>query len=157
MIYMELPYLPPTTNQAYFNLKGGHGRGLSDEAKSFKTNAKQIFAFVYGNDLKRVKSWVDGVSIIFEFVFTDLYNKSYGKVPGVPLFKTQDATNRVKLVEDCLQEVAGYNDAVHKNVLLVKSQGASEKTCIWLYDVLDPDDPVQQTIQRLPRGTIRGV
>ena len=105
--------LPPSTNHAYENKRGGRGRRLSTEAESYKRKITFELASRYPSELERLRRfpaerWV--VAYVFHF---QLYSKH-----GTML--KRDAANRVKLLEDAVAEVLQVDDSVYLDVLAGK-------------------------------------
>jgi len=131
MIRMQIPWLPPSANHAYFNLPRG-GRTLTTEGKKFKRETAAYLVQTYPTELQFFKPNVPyGVGI--QFIFPELENKTW---PGkaTTRYKKVDTSNRVKLLEDVLGEVANIDDSQHVTLLIGKTGGESARTDIWVWD-----------------------
>lgn len=136
MIRMELPYLPPSANHAYFNLPGG-GRTLTKKGRKFKKEAGIHLIRTYSSELMLFKK-NEPYGVAIRFFFPNVQNKTW---PGkaTTRYKRIDTSNRVKLVEDVLAEVADTDDSQHMILLLGKSQGP-ERTVILAWELSEQID-----------------
>jgi len=105
--------LPPTSNKLYFK-----GTRLTQAARQFKAAFCQ---YVIQNYLHEIGSFVnpDPTSIYgvyLRFFFESLVNDTFNdpKIPASKRAKTRykriDLSNRIKLLEDCIQEVLAVDD-----------------------------------------------
>jgi len=142
MISFYLPYLPPTTNHAYITKVkkvGGKGRvtsyrTLSEEGKSFKRGATTAM-LRHLVHTKMVTHKRYGLALLF--AFPELENKGWPD-RAQTRFKKRDASNRVKLLEDCIAAVCGVDDRQFFPIIIDKVEG-DDRTYIWIWSV--DDDP----------------
>lgn len=146
MICLEIDELPPTSNHAYFNT--GRGRVLTKDGQSFKTRCKKTLSTKYNKEMGFFKPNV-GYDFLYVFHCTEMFNASYKPGGTVKLYKEFDATNRVKLIEDCIQEIGGYNDAQNESVLVHKKQDTKDKTCIWVWMINEEGNRVRELLQQV--------
>jgi Holliday junction resolvase RusA-like endonuclease len=118
---LELP-LPPTTNQAYFNVPG-RGRVLSTAARKFKDKAVLSAA-----QARREQGWRyepgARLSLSLEFHFA-----RDGK---------RDLSNRLKLVEDALAKALGFDDSVIDLIILRRGEKCQREYCEVLLEEYNP-------------------
>jgi hypothetical protein len=133
MIMMELPWLPPSANHAYFNLPRG-GRALTAKGKKFKAESAAYLVRNYHMSLIMFeKNKPYGVAIgLFS---PDLENATWPE-KAATRYKRFDAGNRLKLIEDVLADVSGIDDSQHLTVLVGKFKGP-EKTVILSWSMME--------------------
>ncbi len=131
MIRMELPWLPPSANNAYFNLPRG-GRALSAKGKKFKAESATYLIRHYHQQLTLFeKNKPYGIAVGF---FTmDLENATY-PAKAATRYKRFDAGNRLKLLEDVLADAADIDDSQNLTVVVGKFKG-KEKTVIMAWSM----------------------
>jgi len=128
LIYIDLPYLPPTTNHAYQSqIRSIRGkrvavRVLSEEGRKFKREAssdilKEAVTFQTSRD-KRY-----GLAIVFNL--TRLENATWPKKTQ-NRFSRVDVSNRIKLLEDALAETLGIDDSQFFPIVVTKAKGNTE-------------------------------
>ena len=132
MIRLVIPSLPPSANNAYFNLPKG-GRALTTGAKKYLTETKAYLSQNYRIELASFQPDVP-YGLWVRFYFPDLENTTWPKAAKTR-YKKFDATNRIKLLEDALKDVAGIDDSQHLVVILQKLQGdTATELFIWRPD-----------------------
>lgn len=132
MIRMEIPWLPPTVNHAYVNLKGGRGRMLSTEGKRYQANTTSHLLRTYPQELKMFTP-NGAYGIAMAFFFPAVLNAGWPEKAD-SRYKRIDVSNRLKLLEDVLAKAAGIDDSQNMVVLMAKLQGP-EKSIIWAWDI----------------------
>lgn len=132
MIYLRVPSLPPSTNHAYFNLPRG-GRTLTSAGKKYKRETAAHISQRYPKEMATLKPDVPYLLHV-RFHLSDLENKTW-PTSAKTRYKRIDASNRLKLLEDVLAEVAGIDDAQNLMIILEKCQGAEEYTEIWVWNL----------------------
>lgn len=140
MIRMEVPWLPPSANTAYFNLPQG-GRTLTKKGKKFKKETGVHLIRNYSEQLMMFEK-NKPYCIAMRFFFPNLQNKTWPEKASTR-YKKIDTSNRVKLLEDVLADVADTDDSHYMTLLLGKSQGP-EKVIIWAWG---PEDSVDVAIR----------
>lgn len=130
-IRIRLNNFPPSTNQAYFN--GPRGRVLSAEGRRYQATTKDVISSQYGFQLWSIRK---DVAYRIDYIFyTSVYTKK-----GASKFRRIDVTNRVKLLEDALTEVAGIDDSQCTTVVLRKVHSETEYVEIIIQeDVNEPN------------------
>jgi Holliday junction resolvase RusA-like endonuclease len=129
---LEYPDLPPSINAVYkINRKSGV-MYMCKEAKAFK---EEFEKFARSN-------WVDLIHkfepklvyrVIYDFTFPqqDLLNDKYGQDKRIKSpYKKIDLDNRVKLLQDSLSFVFGFNDSHIFEILARKKCGKTRNTTI---------------------------
>lgn len=149
MIYFELPYLPPSSNTAWFNLPRG-GRTLSTAGKKFKTETKAFLAQHYVDKLIHFAK-DEPYTVFFRIHVAELENTTWGKKNGAESrYKRNDVTNRIKLLEDVIAEVTGVDDT-HTMTFVIQKVKASpkEKVEVFIWNTLREESPFDEPISRL--------
>lgn len=139
MIRMEIPFLPPSANHAYFNLPKG-GRTLTKKGKKFKKEAAVHIIRHYSSELMMFQQNVP-YGIAVRFFFPNLQNKTWPE-SAASRYKRIDTSNRIKLLEDVLADVAAVDDSQHMVLMLGKSEAKEEKTIVWAWDLLQEQSDV---------------
>jgi len=146
MIHLELPFLPPSVNQAYANIRGTSQRILTKEGRAFKT---LVAAHLAQNYRKEMQFWAKNKPylVVFRFWLDQIENNGYPK-RAENRYKRVDVSNRVKLLEDALKDAGAFDDSQTLTMVLQKQQVPStmkEKTEIWAWDLEEektPFDPI---------------
>lgn len=128
--------LPPSSNNIYFN-RGGGGRQMTTEARSWKIGAKKEIFRQGGLSIQSAFDSTKLYCMVLYFWFDVLVNKGWeerykrGKKKGQrkaeTKWKKMDQTNRIKLAEDTIAASTGVDDSASFIHALVKD--------------FDPDDP----------------
>lgn len=101
----QIPFLPPTTNKAYYNTQ--FGRKLKTEAKTFKNKIKQYIAENYFNYKINPYS-IFSLNIIFKLPYENLICKTYPKSKS--LYQRWDTDTHIKLLKDALVEALSIDN-----------------------------------------------
>lgn len=154
MIKFVLPFMPPTTNKAYKNVKG-LGRVLTEDGRSFKTSAKAYLAQMYMKELATFRKNVP-YTMLVTFYFERIENKGKGKVTkkGITArYKSNDVTNRIKLLEDCIKDVTDVDDSHTTLIALQKKQTSTDKefVTIFIWQPESESSPLDELTERLTR------
>jgi Holliday junction resolvase RusA-like endonuclease len=131
VIRLELPSLPPSANNAYFNLRGG-GRGKSEALKSFLLTSKLHLVQHYPSEMRIFKPNLP-YFISIRFMCERLENAGWSKGKAASRYKKFDTDNRVKFVMDVLKDAGGVDDSQFIGHMAVKEQQSLECTliCVW--------------------------
>ncbi len=129
MIRLEFQNIPPSTNTAYYNRRGG-GRGLTDEGASYKAGIMMDAHRFYMSQIATLKKNEPYGMIVR--VHADVETKGWRKTGAGTRYKKFDASNRIKLLEDALCEAAGIDDSQFMGVYIEKKEG-EEKTIIVIW------------------------
>ncbi len=132
MIHLSIPSLPPSSNHAYANIRGTNKRVLTQEGKAYKIATMAHLAQTYSKELRYFKANVPYLMVI-RFWFEQIRNKGY-PTEAATLYKKIDLSNRVKLLEDAIKDVAAIDDSQNLVLILEKKQGSPERTDIWVWD-----------------------
>lgn len=143
MIKLEIPGLPPSANHAYFNLPGG-GRGLAKEGKKYKRETLSHIVRSYPALLATVRM-NEPYFLYIRLYFEDVQNKGWPN-KAETRYKTLDASNRVKLLEDTVKDACGIDDAQHMMLMVEKRQGAP-KTEIFLWNLQEEVPPIGELLR----------
>lgn len=149
MNYMLLIGLPPTTNNAYFDdvqflwspKKGKKvpivKRVLKDEGKNYKIDVKAKLTQHYPGEMMIMKPNIPlGLAIRLDFPRDKLLNMSWPK-KAKNRYKTLDASNRIKLLEDAIASAGGIDDSNFQIVVTLKKAVEQPQgfTHIWVWNI----------------------
>ena len=146
MIRLELPWVPPSSNKMYYNLR--HGRTLSTEGRKFKRETSAHFSQKYPQQLVFFKPNTPYL-IAFRFFFEDVETKGFSKGKSKNRFQTFDGANRLKLIEDVLQDVGGIDDSQTMTSIWEKKRGLPERTIIWAWNLEEEASPFDGALSTL--------
>lgn len=142
MIHMVIPGLPPSVNEAYSNIiKKGKGkrmvsiRILSAKAKKYKRVTAADLVQRYPAEMMFFKPNVP-YGIAVQFAFTELENKTFATGGAQNRYKRVDVSNRLKIIEDVLSEVADIDDSQNLTAIIDKCKHTIEETRIWVWDIV---------------------
>jgi Holliday junction resolvase RusA-like endonuclease len=122
VIHVDIPFFPPSANNAYFTR--GKLRVLSTEGKKYKNDVQNFL----GRQHPEFLSFFAQKDMEYEMIFIlffepgTLYNKTWPQTKDVSRHKKIDASNRAKLLEDILAKAAGYDDSQHFSVTTTKGE-----------------------------------
>lgn len=103
----EIPFLPPTTNKAFFNTK--FGRAKTTIANTFQNKVKQHIVENYSNSLNEINpNSLYKINYEFYFHWPKLFNINYPKTKTP--YKMLDTDNRIKLLKDIFVKSVGIFD-----------------------------------------------
>jgi hypothetical protein len=141
MIRLELPGLPPSSNNIYFNLPGG-GRALKSNGKKYKNEAQTLLASRYPKELaKFVPNCPYVVLLRLHFLESELSNPRWGKTPKGTRYKKTDGTNRIKIIEDVLKDVTGVDDSCTMVFIVQKVPSKRERTELFVWNTDQEESP----------------
>jgi Holliday junction resolvase RusA-like endonuclease len=147
LIRLVVPSIPPSSNNAYFNLPKG-GRTLSASGKKYKNETKTYLASRYMSELKNFTS-NEPYLVYIRMYFSELTNATYGKPKGAEnRYKRLDVSNRVKLLEDVIKDVTGVDDS-NTLVLVVEKRptDGEEKTEVFIWNTDREESPFDGTLR----------
>lgn len=151
MMTFFVPFVPPTTNHAYFN--GPHGRQLSAAGKKFKTEVTSYLARNYPSELRGLSVNLPyGFLACVSFERKDLYCKGYPE-SAESRYKKLDVTNRVKLIEDAFVEACAVDDKHFFISTVTKTCTETSGTTILIWNIESEGvwpDGVTNWIRSLP-------
>lgn len=143
MIKFEIVGIPPSANNAYFNLPKG-GRALTKEGKKFKNETQTYLAQRYPAELRKFEKNKPYL-VYMRFYFSDVQNATWGKPKGAESrYKRVDASNRAKLLEDVIKDVTGVDDSNTQVLILEKRQakaGQQERTEVFIWNTENEESP----------------
>jgi len=142
MIHMRIPGLPPSANHAYFNRAGG-GRSLTKEGQKYKNETVSYIARSYPLMIAKVRQNEPYV-VYFRLHFDRLETKDWPKKTK-NRYKTLDASNRIKLLEDCVKDACGIDDSQHMIVIVEKRQGPP-LTEVFLWNTQEEVPPIGELL-----------
>jgi Holliday junction resolvase RusA-like endonuclease len=132
VIALSLPGLPPSANNAYFNVPRG-GRALTKDGRAYKLRVVTHLTQHFRKEMLFFKKNTPYVLFV-RFFFADVENKTYPAVAQTR-FKKVDGSNRLKLLEDALKDAAGIDDSQAIVTCWHKAQGTPERTLVWVWDL----------------------
>lgn len=115
MITLSVPWLPPSTNHAYFTKVTRVGKHmipiqiLTDEGKKFKKETASHLARQHQGSMIYLRKDVP-YGIFTVFFFEEIINKGWPK-KAATRYKRMDADNRQKLLQDAVATAAGFDDS----------------------------------------------
>ena len=139
MIYLELPWLPPSSNKAYFNLPHG-GRSLSNEGKKFKRESAAHLSQHYPQELRIFRPNIPYL-IMMRFHFEELETKGFKTGKALNRYRVFDGGNRTKLLEDVLKDVGGIDDSQTLTSIWEKKHGLPERTALFAWSLEEEATP----------------
>ena len=139
MIRLELPFIPPSSNNAYFNLPRG-GRVLTTVGKNFKILSKSHLSRIYPQELRFFQANKPYLTVI-RFFFEDVETKGFASGKAKNRYKVFDGGNRTKLLEDVLKDVGGIDDSQTLTSIWEKKQGLPERTLLGIWDLEEEATP----------------
>lgn len=153
MVKLLLPFMPPSTNNAFINF-GTKGRGLSKDGKKFKNLVQAYVGQHYPTELASFqKAKNEPFTVFFRIHVAELENKTFGAKKGAESrYKKNDATNRIKLLEDVLADVTGIDDANTLTFVIQKVQAkdpAKEQVEVFIWNSLREESPFDEPVSRL--------
>jgi len=149
MIQMVIPWLPISSNHAYFNLPKG-GRKLSTQGEKFKRETAAHIVKNYPAELKEmIPDTPFGIAV--QFAFKVLQNRTWPET-AKNRYKRIDVSNRLKLLEDAIAHSGGIDDSQFLTVILDKCEYEKEETRIWIWDMVQEPEGITDVI-----GRIRGL
>lgn len=152
----SIPYMPPSSNQIYVNKRGGGGRFLSTLAEQYKATVKSYLGEHYMMDISNLNP--EGMyEVTFNFLLSkdQVFNKGFGKEKNgaKTKYKRIDASNRIKLLEDCIKEVTGIDDSQYFSVTARKWIAKEPRVVIYLEEMelaeVDADIFAKSVLQNL--------
>jgi len=147
MIRLELPWLPPSSNNAYIN-NGFGGRTLSKDGRAFLTATKAHLTQNYARQMLLFKPQKPYL-IVIRFFFEDLETKGFATGKAKNRYKTFDGGNRTKLLEDALKDAGGIDDSQTMTSVWQKAQGRPEKTLLWAWSLEEERSPFDELLEGL--------
>lgn len=147
MIYLCLPWLPPSSNAAYKNIP--RGRALTVEASAFKRVTPLYLHQHFPEELLFFQKRKNvALTLAVRFVFRQVENKGWPKTVS-HRYKKLDTSNRLKLLEDALAEAAGVDDSQNVTLAIQKVKGAKEQTEVWVWDPEEEESPFDEIFIQL--------
>lgn len=135
---LSIPFIPPSSNQIYVNKRGGGGRFLSTPAEQYKTTVKAYLGEHYMMEISNLNPEAI-YSVTFNFLLSkdQILNKGFGKKKNgaKTKYKKIDASNRIKLLEDCLKDVTGIDDSQFFSVTAQKWFAKEPRVVIYLEEM----------------------
>jgi hypothetical protein len=147
VIRLEVPWIPPSSNNAYFNLPRG-GRSLTKDGTEFLTRTKAHLVRAYPTEMKLFKKDRPYL-LVFRFHFEELENKGFVTGKAKTRYKIFDGGNRTKLLEDALKDAGGIDDSQTVTSIWQKVKGTPEKTLIWAWGVEEEETPFDEVLWKL--------
>lgn len=138
MIYIPMVGLPPSVNEAYVDIPFKVGkitktrRKLSKKGEKYKNETKAYFSRTYPAEMQLVRpDECTGWAMVLDM--PDVTNKGWPE-KAENRYKVKDASNRVKIVEDCMADAFGINDTQFFLQLVAKREGVGY-THIWVWNI----------------------
>jgi len=160
MIFLFIPSLPPSSNHAYFNIRGG--RALTKEGQKYKNETIAWLTQNFPHELKELVP--DTPYFVYARFFFDsletekwLQEKRGTKQRSKPLkrkilrYKRLDVSNRLKLFEDCLKDAGGIDDSQFFSELIEKRVGRPDQpeyTEVFIWN-MEKEENILERLSRL--------
>lgn len=124
-------------------------RKLTKKGEKYKNETKAAFSRQYPAEMQLVRpNECTGWAMVLDM--PDVLNKGWPE-KAENRYKTKDASNRVKIIEDCLAESLAINDAQFFLQFVAKREGVGY-THIWVWNIEVEGwlpDGLVQSLQRL--------
>lgn len=120
MLEMHVPFLPPSNNKSYINIRG-RGRRLSPQAEKFKADFIEYVTKEYSEQLASFTPEKES-TIVFGLTtyFPDIKTKTdKAKYP----YSRKDVLWGAKMVQDVVATILGQDDLFHFSMPLCKKEG----------------------------------
>lgn len=114
VLLLEIPFMPPSSNNCYTTIWKKKMRVLTKEAAGFK---KKVMAEVVPKYLAEIskldRTVVYDITYRFYFERSDVMTKSFGdaKNGAKSPYKRMDLENRLKLISDVVSDAIGIDDS----------------------------------------------
>ena len=146
MIYLYSPNLPPSSNNAYYNIPGkGKARALTTEGKKYKAETTTFLSRNFPWELKFILPDVP-YFVYARFSFLTLVNDETRKGTKTR-YKKFDVSNRLKLFEDCLKDVCGIDDSQFLLETIEKRVGTEENTETFIWNMEKEKLPIGELLR----------
>jgi hypothetical protein len=161
MIYVPLIGLPPSVNEAYYpvsaKVKGVTVvmQKLTKKGERYKNETASTFSREYPTEMNLIRpNHVLGWAAVLDM--PKVLNKTWPKT-AENRHKKVDASNRVKLLEDCLAKALGIDDSDFFLQVAIKREGPAY-THVWVWDIEKegwlPHGFIQDLSRLQPHGAI---
>lgn len=151
VIYLHLPGVPPSANNAYANIRGTNKRTLTPEGRKYKQGVSSGLARQYPSEM-RIFEKDCAYLIVVRFTFEAVFTKGW-PTKAESKYRRIDVSNRLKLLEDALKEAGGIDDSQTMTLVLDKKQGDPEKTELWVWNLDKEETPFDRILKGLtPSG-----
>lgn len=129
----DFPYLPPSSNHAYVNKRGGGGRTLSTEGRAWKKDTAAYLGQKYGLTLPRFSTELPYIVVVTFHL--QVFNETFGAKNGAKSrYKKRDTSNLWKLLADVLVPFLGIDDSQFTSEVLRKKNSAKEHTTVEVWE-----------------------
>lgn len=161
MIYIVLDDLPPSSNQAYFNLPskkkktGGmerSGRVLTKAGKAYKQKVINHIAKNHGFETQELRKDAT-ISCLIAYGFPDMYSKGW-PTTAKSRFRMNDLMNRPKLLQDAIVEATCMDDSQICFDFKYKYQSEEPSTTIYIWN--EDEQPFGRQLLAAFDAIIRG-
>lgn len=156
MIQVNVPFFPPSVNNAYFTKmarpKGNSKappvplRIITKEGRAYKREFKTWLARNHQEVLQFFSEPDGEYSILVVLYFKELYNTGWPK-KAKTRHKKIDASNYLKVLEDALVDACGHDDSQHVTVTAVKEQiaeGEEPWFALYAWNMKEEDGPIDE-------------
>jgi Holliday junction resolvase RusA-like endonuclease len=149
MIYLSVPSIPPSSNNAYATIRGTNKRVLTPEGKAYKIETTTHLVRKYPKEMMAFKKNVPYLLLV-RFWIDGILNKGYPKT-AESRYKKLDTGNRLKLLEDSLKDACALDDSQNVTLVLQKVQPAdgNQKTEIWAWTLEAEKSPFDAALLSL--------
>jgi len=131
-VRFDFPNLPPSSNHAYVNMRGG-GRSLSAAGRAWKKDTAAYLAQNYGLKLPRFSTELPYVVVVTFHM--QVFNETFGLKNGAKSrYKKRDTSNLWKLLADVLVPFLGIDDSQFTSEVLRKRNSTNEHTTVEVWE-----------------------
>jgi Holliday junction resolvase RusA-like endonuclease len=163
MIYIVLDSLPPSANQAYFNLpskkskKEGEGmevggRVLTKAGKAYKQGVINHIAKHHGMQTQELRKDAT-ISCLIAYGFPDMLSKGWPE-KAKSRYRKNDLANRPKLLQDAISEATSMDDSQICFDFKYKYPSEKPQTTIYIWN--EDEQPYGQRLLAAFDAIIRG-
>jgi Holliday junction resolvase RusA-like endonuclease len=147
MIRLDVPWIPPSSNHAYLNMRG-RGRILTKVGREFLTTTTAHFSQNYPKEMRIFKPNKPYV-IALRFHLEQIENSGFTTGKAASRYKHIDVDNRLKLLIDALKEAGGIDDSQFLSMHPQKVQGTPERSTLWVWSLEEESCPFNDVFDRL--------
>jgi Holliday junction resolvase RusA-like endonuclease len=146
MIRLEVPGLPPSSNNAYTVARGR--RILTKAGRHYLTETKARFSQNYPKEMQFLKPNKPYV-LALRFHFELIENLGYTTGKAASRYKQIDVDNRIKLIVDPLKDAGGIDDSQFISIHPEKVQDVPERVELWIWSLEDEPCEFNDAFARL--------
>lgn len=138
-VHFEIPFIPPSVNDLYFNNPRTGGRSLTTEGGVYKLRVKEYLTTNYLDEIQSINPRsMFSLKMFFNLPKEDLFTQYLTNKKTKSPFKRRDLGNMEKILVDCIKEFCITDDCqIFEERLLKNNPGQNIGVVVWLAE-LDP-------------------